>query len=141
LLKEKVMSNSKLNVAAVSVFGSAKNVHYAVSTFAAVVYALVWLLTGRAQAEQTVVVGNDTIPEFVITAQREKSQDGLEEIVVWGTRESAESVAELQEIVVWGDREQLAASSAQSGGAFGASAKSNSGWGTKVRHWLRSAVM
>jgi hypothetical protein len=135
------MSNSKLNVAAVAVFGSAKNVHYGVSTFAAVVYALVWLLTGRAQAEQNVVMSHDAIPEFVITAQREKSQDGLEEIVVWGTRESAESVADLQEIVVWGEREQLVASTAPSGGSFRASAKTSGHWTSKVRHWLRSAVM
>lgn len=138
------MSNSKLNVAAVSVFGSAKNVHYAVSTFAAVVYALVWLLTGRAQAETTAigVASNDTIPEFVITAEREKSVDGLQEIVVWGTRESTEKVADLPEFIVWGEREQIVASnSTPSGGSFGTSAKTDGRWTAKVRHWLKLELM
>jgi hypothetical protein len=80
------------------------------------------------------------LPEFVITAQREKSSDGLEEIVVWGTRDSAETVAELQEFIVWGEREQVVASTSTGAGTF-ASAKTSGGWTAKVRHWLQAAVM
>jgi len=124
-----------------AIVNSAKNTHYAVSTFAAVVYALVWMLSGRAHAETQ--LAQVSIPEIVVTGHREVVQSDIPEIVVWGKREAATVVA-MQEIVVWGNRETTTdaprIAAATSNVYASGDTKSNGSWVSKARRWLQTAL-
>lgn len=117
------------------IVSSAKNTHYAVSTFAAIVYALVCLAASRAHAETP--VAQAAMEEVVVTAQRE-----VPEVVVWGTREASPQVA-MEEVVVYGTRDgsadvRVAANATALGGM---SAKTGGSWLGKARRWLQAALM
>src|SRR5882724_1235687 len=124
-----------------AIIGKATTTHYAVSTFAAVVYAVVWLVSGRAHAENSIT--QTTMPEVVVTGHREVSQHEVPEIVVWGKREATSTVAML-EVVVYGTREmpdtQVAAPTS-SGNALSAKVKAQGSWVAKARHWLQTALV
>jgi len=123
-----------------AIISKAKNTHYAVSTFAAVVYAVVWLVSGRAHAENS--LAQTATPEVVVTGHREVSQHEIPEIVVWGRREATSSVTML-EVVVYGTREtpdsQVASTS--TGNGLSAKAKAQGSWVAKARHWLQTALV
>ena len=117
-----------------TIVSTAKSTHYTVSTFAAVAYAIVWLLANQADAETPTA---QPITEIVITAKRE-----LPEIVVWGTRETATPTS-MDEIVVYGHRQnsddtRVAATHAN---VFGTAIQASGAWTFKARHWLRAVLL
>jgi hypothetical protein len=117
----------------------AKNTHYAASTFAAAVYALISLLASPAYAGIQV----EAIPEIVVTAQRELSPSNVPEIVVWGQRDTRSQTA-MEEIVVYGRREANGDSrvgAATDMSAWRRSVQSSIAWVTKARHWLHTALL
>jgi hypothetical protein len=123
------------------IVNNAKSTHYAVSTFAAVVYALVWLVSNRAHAETS--TASAAMPEIVVTGKRVAMQTDIPEIVVWGKREVATPV--MTEIVVWGKREtsnndQRVAAAATNSPVV-ASASASGGLLSRARHWLQTALL
>jgi hypothetical protein len=118
----------------------AKNTHYAVSTFAAIVYAVVWLMANDARAAAS-TTAQETLPEVVITASRDLA---LPEFVISAQREpAARSAAVLGEVVIYGRRESAVGekvASAVSSTPIKASAKGGT-WISKARHWLQSALL
>ena len=121
-----------------AIVSNAKNTHYAVSTFAAVVYGLVWLLANRAHAETPVAAA---MPEVLVTAKREIPQTEIPEVIVWGKRETAAPTA-MEEIVVTAKRES--ANDARIAAVSGASAvttKASAGWFSQARQWVRSTLL
>lgn len=121
-----------------AIVSKAKNTHYAVSTFAAVVYGLVWLLSNRAHAEMTVEAA---MPEVLVTAKRELPQTDMPEVIVWGKRETAAPTA-MEEIVVTAKREnasdqRIAANASSTHGVTSKAAD----WMSKTGHWFRTALL
>src|SRR5262245_61966086 len=126
------MNTARIFASTDAVVARAKNTHYAVSTFAAVVYALVWLLTSGAHAatpsapEQAEQI---TLPAVVVSASRIV----LPEVVVAAKREMQVAVAMLEPVVVVGSRE-----SGQT--RIAANDRTKTGVGAKFRSWFRAAL-
>jgi hypothetical protein len=120
------------------IVSKAKNTHYAVSTFAAVVYGLVWLLATRAHAEMSIEAA---MPEVLVTAKRELPATDMPEVIVWGKREVAVPTP-MEEIVVSAKREtttdpRIAANTSTTHSATAKAAD----WMSRTRHWLRTALL
>lgn len=127
------MSHSKFSIGqAVGI--TAKPAHYALSTFAAVLCALVWLLANRAHAEDA-KLPVATLPAIVVTAYRPPAV--LPKVVVVGYRETA--TATLDPVVVTARREpeQQVAANVRSKDKSG----SHGGYFARVRHWFNGALL
>jgi len=127
------MSHSKFSIAQ-AIGLTAKNTHYAVSTFAAVLYALIWLLANGAHAEGTQSAPIATLPAIVVTAYRPAV---LSELVVVGYREG--TIATLDPVVVMAQREpeQRVAATVRSKDKSG----SRGGYFARVRNWFGGALL
>jgi hypothetical protein len=126
--------------------------HYGVSTVAAVLYAIVWLLGNQVHAE----VGAETrmLPAVVVTAQRASATTTmLDPVVVVGHRDQSQArFAMLPPVIVTASRD-VATASTMRPTAFAASAPAISavaaeaashttrskGVIAKVRYWFASA--
>jgi hypothetical protein len=133
------MSNSKVNVTAASVFANAKHTHYTVSTAAAVVYALVWLLSNGAHAETSNRQAAFVLPPVVVTAY----PNLMPEVVVVGKREPRETVAVLDAVVVTAKRDndtRVAAIAAGNSAPIASASGTRVGSFAKVRNWFRATL-
>jgi hypothetical protein len=135
---ERAMSNSKLNLNSDVLFVRAKNTHYMVSTFAAVLYALVWMLSNGVHAENAVVSSARTVLEPIYVTANAPAR--LAPIVVVGTRDASMTVETLEAIVVTGkqDAERVAVNGY--GSPITAATSARVGYIAKVRSWVRSAL-
>ncbi len=141
------MSNSNINVTADATIARAKSTHYAVSTFAAVVYAVVWLLASGAHAESKVQAEYTVLPELIVTGHRSDNYAMLPAIVVEGVRDTVASTVVLDPIVVTGQQDsdgvRVAATNVGytvPAAGFSANTK-HYGYVAKVNNWLRAALL
>jgi hypothetical protein len=129
------MSTSRINVTSDDLFVRAKNTHYMVSTFAAVVYALVWMLSNGVHAETSAANAEHAVlPAIVVTATY---PDVLPALVVVGTRDASMSIATLDAIVVTGKQ---VARVANAGYNSPATNNGRVNYVSKVRSWVRSTL-
>ena len=134
------MSNAKFNVSTASMFATAKHTHYAVSTAAAVVYALVWLLTNGAHAEgtrdQSVVRQTEYVMPAVVVTAYENLLPAVEVVA------KRESVAVLDAVVVTAKREsgERVAAIPTGHAAPVATSTARVGHFAKVRNWFRATI-
>ena len=128
------MSNFKVNAAVGGMLSSAKNTHYAVSTFAAVLYAVIWLLSSGAHAEPAnAQVAHSMLPAIEVTAYRTT----LPELVVVGKRDATMSVAMLEAVVVTG---KSAAMDTRVAAANIGYVPARVGYVAKMRSWVKSTL-
>ncbi|MBC7982332.1 MAG: hypothetical protein H7Y02_00605 [Candidatus Obscuribacterales bacterium] len=112
--------------------------HYAVSTVAAVAYAVLWLVSARANPTTEYPV----LEAVVVTAKRDIQNTALlAPVVVKASRDLNVSVALLDEVVVVGYRKVAMNDGDVRGGGVTQSPAQQRPWFTKAHHWIVSALL